>query len=80
MTADGEFITPHAPPTASGSLWAVKLGIGAAIVAAVAAAVVVTALVVWVASVMIPVALVAGLVAYGAFRFQTWRAQRTGRP
>jgi nitrogen fixation-related uncharacterized protein len=29
---------------------------------------------------MIPVALVAGLVAYGAFRFQTWRAQRTDRP
>jgi hypothetical protein len=80
MTADGEFITPHAPPPPAGGLWAVKLGIGAVILAAIAGAVVVTALVVWVASVMIPVALVAGLVAYGAFRFQTWRAQRTGRP
>jgi nitrogen fixation-related uncharacterized protein len=30
----------------------------------------------WVASIMIPVALVAGVVAYAAFRFQMWRSRR----
>jgi MFS superfamily sulfate permease-like transporter len=49
------------------------------VIAAIAGAVVVAALVLWVASVMIPVALVAGVVAYAAFRFQVWRAQRSSR-
>jgi len=76
MTADGEFLTPQAPPGLPGAgPGAVKLALGAAVVAAIAGAVVVTALVVWVASIMIPVALVAGVVAYAAFRFQSWRAE-----
>jgi hypothetical protein len=80
MTPDGEFVTPHVAPAPGTGLWALRLGLGAAIVAAIAGAVVVAALVLWVASVMIPVALVAGLVAYAAFRFQMWRTQRSTRP
>ncbi len=79
MTPDGEFVTPHVPETHGAGLWAVRLGLGAAVVAAIAGAVAVAALVLWVASVMIPVALVAGVVAYAAFRFQVWRAQRSSR-
>jgi len=79
MTPDGEFVTPHLPPPAGSGLWAVRIGLGAAVVAAIAGAVVVAALVLWVASVMIPVALIAGVVAYAAFRFQVWRAQRSSR-
>jgi hypothetical protein len=79
MTPDGEFVTPHVPGTHGHGLWAVRLGLGAAVVAAIAGAVAVAALVLWVASVMIPVALVAGVVAYAAFRFQVWRAQRSSR-
>jgi hypothetical protein len=80
MTADGAFVAPAEPAAAPRSLWAMRLGIGAAIVAAVAAALAVAALVLWVASIMIPVALVAGVVAYSAFRFQGWRAKRSMRP
>ncbi len=79
MTPDGEFITSHVPPPSRGGVWAVRLGLSAAVIAAIAGAVVVGALVLWVASVMIPVALVAGVVAYAAFRFQMWRAQRSTR-
>jgi len=79
MTPEGEFVTQPVPPAPGAGLWAVRLGLGAAVVAAIAGALVVAALVLWVASVMIPVALVAGLVAYAAFRFQMWRAQRSSR-
>jgi hypothetical protein len=73
MTPDGDFVSPR--PRPAGGL-AVTLGLSAAIVAAVAGAIVVAALLLWVASIMIPVALVAGVVAYAAFRFQMWRVRR----
>jgi hypothetical protein len=79
MTPDGEFVTQPVPDPHGAGLWAVRLGLGAALVAAIAGAVAVAALVLWVASVMIPVALIAGVVAYAAFRFQVWRAQRSSR-
>ncbi len=79
MTPDGEFVQPHVSPPPGAGLWAVRIGLGATVIAAIAGAVVVAALVLWVASVMIPVALVAGVVAYAAFRFQVWRAQRSSR-
>jgi len=80
MTTDGEFVVPEAQPgrpgNTSGSLWALRLGIGAALVAALAGVLAIAAVFLWVASVMIPVALVAGVVAYAAFRFQAWRLRR----
>jgi hypothetical protein len=79
MTPDGEFVAPYVPEPRGPGVWAVRLGLAAAVVAAIAGAVVVAALMLWVASVMIPVALIAGVVAYAAFRFQVWRAQRSTR-
>jgi hypothetical protein len=75
MTPDGDFVSPHPQKRPPGG-FAVTLGLSAAIVAAIAVAVAVAALVLWVASIMIPVALIAGVVAYAAFRFQLWRARR----
>ncbi len=74
MTTQGEFVVPPAPR----SSWPLRLGVGAALVAAVAGGLAVAALFLWVASVLIPVALVAGVVAYAAFRFQVWRLKRSG--
>ena len=75
MTPDGDFVSPRPRSRPPGG-FAITLGVGAAVVAAIAGAVVVAALVLWVASIMIPVALVAGVVAYAAFRFQSWRTRR----
>jgi hypothetical protein len=75
MTPDGDFVSPRPERRPAGS-FAVALGLSAAIVATIAVAVAVAALVLWVASIMIPVALVAGVVAYAAFRFQMWRTRR----
>ncbi len=74
MTAQGEFAAEAAQPVAAPFLF--KLGLGAALVAIVAGAVAVAAVFLWVASVLVPVALVATAVAYGAFRFQLWRARK----
>lgn len=71
MTPQGEFVTRPA-----GGGWPLRLGLGAAIVAAVAGGLALAAVFLWLASVLIPVALVAGLVAYLAFRYQMWRARR----
>jgi len=79
MTPDGGFVSPQAVPPQGAGVWTLRLGLGAAVIAAIAGAVAVAALVLWVASVMIPVALIAGVVAYAAFRFQMWRAQRSSR-
>jgi len=75
MTPEGDFVSPR-PQRRPPRGFAVTLGLSAAIVAAIAVAVVVAALMLWVASIMIPVALVAGVVAYAAFRFQMWRVRR----
>jgi ABC-type uncharacterized transport system permease subunit len=73
MTPDGEFVAQAAAPP-----WALKLGLAATFVALVAGGLVVAALLLWFLSIMIPVALVAGLVAYAGFRFQIWRTRRSG--
>jgi hypothetical protein len=71
MTPSGEFAAPPARPA-----WPLKIGIGAAVVAAVAGAVVVASLFLWLATLLLPLAVLAGLVAYGAFRFQLWRVRK----
>ena len=58
------------------SNWPLKLGVGAAVISAGAVAIVAAALFLWLASILIPVAIVAGLVAYVAFRIQVYRAVR----
>jgi hypothetical protein len=76
MTPSGEFVSPPPRPAAAASIWPLKLAFGAATVAVVAGAVALAAIFLWVASVLIPIAVVAGALAYGAFRFQQWRNHR----
>ena len=79
MTPDGDFRTS---PRSNGKIrsnWPLKLGVGAAVISAGAVAIVAAALFLWLASILIPVAIVAGLVAYIAFRIQVFRAARQHR-
>ena len=69
MRLDGEFITPPTPS------WPVRLAGTAIVVAVLAGVLALAALAFWVAVAMVPVVLVAGLVAWAAIRFQLWRAR-----
>ncbi len=71
MTPDGQFVEPP-PETPSEKLF--RYGVA---VAAVATLAVMAALALWVAFALIPVAIVAGLIAYGAFRWRLWRLGRS---
>lgn len=71
MTPDGQFVGPPPRPT-----WMTRLIAGAVLLAVAAGCVAVAALTFWVALALIPVAIVAGLVAWGAFRFQLWRMRK----
>lgn len=75
MTPDGQFIDsrPAAPLPPAGAR---VLGI-ALIIAVLAGALAIALLALWVAVQLIPIAIGAGLIAYGAFRFQAWRAGRS---
>ncbi len=74
LTPEGEFrqpASPFGPPP-----WAARIAAWALIVALVAGGIAVAAIAFWLALTLIPVAIIAGLVAYGAYRFQLWRAGR----
>lgn len=75
MTPDGEFTTPsaHGFP-AAGPPWSMRLLRAAVMVAALGGVVVIAGLALWLALLMIPVVLVAGGVAYGAYRWQRWQS------
>jgi hypothetical protein len=70
MTVKGEFVDRPAAPLATR-----VLGI-AILVAILAGAFAAAAVAFYVAIALIPVALVAGAIAYLAFRYQMWRARR----
>jgi hypothetical protein len=75
MTPDGAFVdaprVPFTPPLGTKVM-------GVAIVVAVLAGMAALALLaLWVALHLIPIAIGAGLVAYGVFRFQAWRAGKS---
>jgi hypothetical protein len=69
MRLDGSFQTPPRP---SFLTQVFAWGVGIAIIAAGLA---VAAFALWLALILVPVALIAGLIAWGAFRFQLWRAR-----
>ena len=66
MRIDGDFL-PQRPS------WPARLAGIAVIVAVLAGSLAVAALALWLALALIPVALVAGLIAWAAIRFQLWR-------
>jgi predicted lysophospholipase L1 biosynthesis ABC-type transport system permease subunit len=70
MTPDGQFVGPR-PPTAVEKL--LRYAIIVAVIAGLAA---LAALALWLALVLIPIALAAALVAYAVFRWRVWRMSR----
>ncbi len=70
LTPDGQFRRPVRPS------WAMRLAGWALVVAILAGGLAAAAVALWLALALIPVAIVAGLVAYAAFRFHLWRTGR----
>lgn len=72
MTLEGEFVSP--PPSASIShrilMWAI-------IVAVMAGALFLAAFALWIALMILPVAIGAVVVAWGVFRYRVWREQKS---
>ncbi len=69
MTLEGEFVDPPPPPVLP------RVMIWAIIVMALAGALAIAAFALWLALILLPVAIGAGAIAYGVYRFQLWRAQ-----
>jgi hypothetical protein len=69
MTLDGRFRDPPSVPVS------VKLGRYAVLVAVIAATGAAALLALWFALALIPIAIGAGLVAWGAIRYQQWRGR-----
>lgn len=61
-----------------GPALSLRLLVGAAVVAAVASALSLAALAIWVMSLLLPVAVLAGLVAWATLRWRRWRASPGG--
>ena len=71
LLPDGSF-SPRRPPLAARIFrWAV-------VIALLAVTLALAAFALWFALVLIPVAIVAGLIAWLAFRYQVWRAGKSG--
>ena len=77
MTPDGRFPEPMRQRPASGAASRVpvsfKLLIGAVVVAVLAGTAAVAALALWIVSMLLPVMVIAGGVAYVTFRYRKWR-------
>jgi hypothetical protein len=71
MTLNGEFVSPPRPPVSTRiMMWAV-------VVAVLAGALSVAALALWIALIILPVAVGAGVVAWAMFRYRVWKVQRS---
>ncbi len=69
MTIEGEFVSPPAPTIASRILmWAV-------VIAVIAGALSLAAFALWLALLILPVAVGAAIVAWAMFRYRLWRMQ-----
>ena len=70
MTIDGEFVSPPVAPFASRVLmWAM-------VVAIITGAISLAAFALWLALMILPVAIAAAVVAWAMFRYRLWRAQQ----
>jgi len=67
LTPEGAFRQPERPP------WPVQIARWAILIALVAFCLAVAMLAFWLFLILIPVAVAAGLIGYGALRFQRWR-------
>lgn len=71
MTLEGEFISPQPAPLAN------RLLLWAIIVAVMAGALCIAAFALWLALLILPVAVGAGVVAWGMYRYRLWRMQQS---
>ena len=71
MLPDGSFRHPARPPILT------RIFLCALVIACVAGGLAVAAFALWLLLILVPVALLAGAVAWLAFRFQLWRARNT---
>jgi hypothetical protein len=70
MTPDGRFRTPPRMPIST------RIIAGAVVLAVLAGAVAFAAFALWIALMLIPVAIAAGLVAFVTIKFRLWQARR----
>ena len=75
MTTDGAFREP--PPLRPG--WSFKLLVAAILIGIVAAAISIAAFALWVFSMLLPVVIIAGAVAWGTFKLRRWQSLRGPR-
>jgi hypothetical protein len=73
MTPDGHFVTPPKPP------FMTRLLVWAVLIAVITSALCLAAFALWLALLILPVALGAALVAWATWRFQVWRAGKAVR-
>ena len=73
LLPDGSY-RPRRPPIAG------RIFAWAVVIAVAAGALAVAAFVLWFALILIPVVVVAGLIAWLAFRYQLWRSRQRGWP
>jgi hypothetical protein len=73
MTPDGRFAGPQPAPVSS------KILRLALLVAGVAGVIAIAALALWLALTLIPIAIGAGLIAYGVLRYRMWKSERSIR-
>jgi len=71
MQPDGSFRQPVRPPILT------RIFLWAMVIAGVAGALAVAAFALWLLLILVPVALLAGVIAWLAFRLQLWRARNT---
>ncbi|HUB49766.1 MAG TPA: hypothetical protein VMB73_32745 [Acetobacteraceae bacterium] len=69
MRVDGSFRSPQRPPLLT------RIFFWAAVIAVIAGGLALAAFALWLALFLVPVALIAGVIAWLAFRFQLWRAR-----
>jgi len=71
MNLDGEFVSPPVAPVSS------RILIWAIVTAIMAGALIIAALALWLAFLILPVAIGAAVVAWGMYRYRLWRAQKS---
>ena len=72
MTLEGEFVSPPTPPVSTRIMfWAI-------VVAIIAGGFTLAALALWLAMLVLPIALGAGVVGYLMFRYRLWSARQMG--
>jgi hypothetical protein len=76
MTSDGQFRSASFQRTTVIAPGALKLGGIAILVAVIAGTVAAAALALWLAMTLVPIAIVAGLIGWGALKLQRWQARR----